>query len=135
MLKPLIWNISDQTSDDLNWPKKIIGASLLFIQELNILILVGGNFNLIENLTRNLQINANLLKGIDKNILNFQELESEKIKYINESVYNSPPKQCEVYVYDLTENKWHKKFTYGKVPVARSFHKCFYTSNQLNKFI
>ena len=129
MLKPLIWNISDVTIDDLNWPKKVIGASLLHLNNLNCLMLVGGNFNLIENLNKNLQINANLLKGIDNNIENFHELESEKIKYIDEMVYQTNQKQCEIYIYNLNERKWIKKLTTGKVPVARSFHKCLYISN------
>lgn len=124
MLKPLIWNISDQTADDINWPKKLIGASLLYIPDEKMLILIGGNFNLIENLNKNLQINANLLKGIDRNILAFQELETEKIKYINETVYETETKTCDVYAYHLKDKKWVKKFTTGKIPVARAFHRC-----------
>lgn len=131
MLKPLIWNISDQTVGDINWPKRLIGSCCIYIEEMKMIILIGGNFNLIENLNNNLKINSNLLHGISKNIENFYELEKEKIKYINEMVYESPEKYSEVYIYEFSEKKWSKNTTSGKIPTARSFHKCFYTCKLL----
>ena len=127
MLKSLIWNFTDK-DDDEHWPKKNIGGCLLHLQQLNKLILIGGNFNAIENLNRNLQLNTNILKGIDKNIENFLNLEGEKIKYINEMVYYTKKKNIELLVYDMVLCKWEKKHCHGKVPIARSFHKCYYSN-------
>lgn len=125
MNKPLIWTSSDKDDED-QWPKKVIGANTLYIKELNKLILIGGNFNSIENLSKNLQLNTNILKGIDKNIEKFQSLEREKIKYINEMVYFTKKKNIDLLIFDFNLMKWEKKHLIGKVPCARSFQKTIY---------
>ena len=126
MLKPLIWNTSDKYEEEDYWPKKIIGATLNYLEEQNILIIIGGNFNVIENLKANLKINSDILKGIDENIEDFFKLVKEKIDYINKTVYSSDIKNIEVLCYDFKDYKWEKKVLLGKIPSARSFHKSLY---------
>lgn len=126
MLKPLIWNSSDKFEQEDCWPKKILGCTLDYLQDQNKLLLVGGNFNVIENLKANLELNTDILKGIDENIQEFQELENRKIDYINMAVYSNNTKNIDVLCYDFKDYKWEKKITTGQIPTARSFHRSLY---------
>lgn len=102
-LKPLLWKVYEKKEKDDNWPKRVIGASLVYLNDTNRYLLIGGNFNAYENLINNFQMNAEIIRGVDKDINDFQKLNSEKISYLTQSVYNnSSPKNIEVYLYELS---------------------------------
>ena len=126
-LNPLKWNVFERLEKDDLWPKRTIGASLVYLEEKEIYVLIGGNFNALENTNRNFKLNRELIAGVEKNINNFYKLENAKIEYLAESVANSSQnlKSIDIYVYECAPvKKWYKVSPSGRVPKARSFHKC-----------
>lgn len=130
-LKPLIWkNIERSEKDDI-WPKKVFGASLVYITETNQYFLIGGNYDTYDNHLRNYELNRELIKSVDANVLNFHKAEQNKINYITDNVthnyYNAG--SIEIYTYELEpEPHWFKNSSKGKAPKQRSFQQCIYMS-------
>lgn len=132
-LKPLLWKSYEKQEKDDIWPKKVVGASLIFCQDTKRYFLIGGNFNAFENSRKNFHLNQEIISGVDKNIENFSKLDSEKISYLTGSVYSNgnaqTPRLIDVYILELyPEKKWYKVSTGGRVPKARSFHRSIYIS-------
>ncbi len=125
-IKPLMWRLHEKTEKEEIWPKVLTGASLVYLEKSQKYVLIGGNFNALENIKKNFQLNRELIAGIDKNIENFIEFESKKIESLTDSVMNNSHslKTIEIYVYDYPVKKWYKVASSGRVPKARSFHKC-----------
>jgi hypothetical protein len=128
-LKPLLYKVYEKIDNEEVWPKKLIGGSLVYLEKANKYILIGGNFNAFENANKNIQLNREILGG---SIETFNKLESSKRAYLTESVYNNnqSTKMIDVYVYELSpERKWYKASSSGRVPRARSFHRCITIGN------
>ncbi len=100
--RPLEWIINDKKDKDDFWPpKKLLGHSIIYIEEENKYYCIGGNFNFYENFTRNMEFNTKLIQGVEKEIENFNKYDKEKLKYIGDilNYYNNI--KCEVYSYEL----------------------------------
>ncbi len=135
-LKPLMWKVYEKVESDEIWPKKLCGTSLIYLEESNQYLLIGGNFNSYENANKNVELNRQIISGTMES---FNQLEKAKRVYLTDTVTaaSKSGKNIEVYFYQLTpERKWYKAPSYGRVPRARSFHRClemskYYTN--LNK--
>jgi len=128
-MKPLLWKIHEKSESDELWPKRLTGCVLVFLEKLNKYILIGGNFNAYENANKNILLNKEILSS---NIENFNKLENAKRAYLTDIVYNSNlgSKSIDVYIYEqIPERKWFKVASIGRVPKARSFHRCIALSN------
>jgi N-acetylneuraminic acid mutarotase len=136
-IKPLMYKAHEKSDKDDNWPKNIIGACMIYVEASKKYVLIGGNFNALENIKKNFQINREIIAGIDKNIENFYELEQKKIEYLTESVLNNSQSQkfIDIFVYETQPvRKWYKVSTLGRTPKARSFHKCIVMGNYVFLF-
>jgi N-acetylneuraminic acid mutarotase len=123
-LRPLLWKVFEKTDSDDIWPKKTIGPSLVYVEKFKKYVLIGGNFNAFENSNKNVQLNREILSGT---MDNFNKLDNAKRSYLTDSVYNNnqSSKSIEVYIYELhPERRWYKVASSGRVPRARSFHRC-----------
>ena len=108
--RPLMWKIFDRKDKEDIWPKKLIGHSVIYIEEENKYLCLGGNFNFYDNFIRNIEFNTKILQAVDKDIENFNKYDHEKLKYLNELLtsYNNL-KSIEVFSYDsgkFYENKY-----------------------------
>jgi len=100
-----MWKIHDRKTKEETWPKNLIGHSIIFIEEENKYLCLGGNFNFYENFTRNIEFNTKLLQAVDKDIENFNKYDQEKLRYLNEILtYYGNLKTIEVFSYDSGKN-------------------------------
>ena len=130
-LRPLLWKIKEKLDSDDIWPKSTLGASLVYTPESQRYFLIGGNFNSYENYLSNEQLNNEIISSVNKNMENYYKLESQKISYISNKIFdnNLSNRYIEVYIYELyPEKKWTKPIFKSKIPKARSFQKCVYHS-------
>jgi hypothetical protein len=137
-LNPLKWNVFEKSEKEELWPKRTIGASLVYLEEKEKYLLIGGNFNVLENSNKNFKLNKELIAGVEKNINDFFKLENKKLDYLAESVANNSQnlKIIDIYVYELKPvRKWYKISSLGRVPRAKSFHKCVAISKNFKIFI
>ena len=65
-LNPLKWNVLEISEKDDIWPKRTVGASLVYLEEKEKYILIGGNFNAFENSNKNFKLNRELIAGVEK---------------------------------------------------------------------
>jgi len=142
-LKPLQWKVIEKPENEEFWPKPILGGSLIYVPELQKYFLIGGNFNSYENYHTNKKMNQDILTAVNKNLNNYYKLETEKINYISNKIFdnNHSNRYIEVYTYELNkEKKWTKINFKSNMPKARSFQKCVYHSKKIkfqfnNKFL
>jgi hypothetical protein len=97
---PLMWKIMDKNEKEDLWPKRAIGHSVVYLDDINKYILIGGNFDAYGNMMKNIELNTKLIGGIDKRIESFESLSQDKIKYFNESIANNFKKSIDVFLYD-----------------------------------
>ena len=102
--KPLLWKNYDKSERDENWPKKLMASAIIYYEH-NKYYVIGGQFNIFENLMKNYDLNNNIIKGIDKKVEDFGKFSSEKVNYISESVQNNINKNIEVYLLNLNQGK------------------------------
>jgi len=136
-LKPLQWNVIEKRENEDLWPKQILGASFLFVPDLQKYFLIAGNFDCYENYHTNEKMHQNILSSVNKNLNNYYKLEAEKVNYISNKIYdnNLSNRYIEVYTYDLQpEKKWTTINFKSNVPKSRSFQKCVYHSNYFINF-
>lgn len=93
MLKPLLWKILEKSEKDDIWPKHVMGASLIYCDDIEKYVLIGGNFNAYENLIKNFSLNSGLINAIDNNVENFQKVNAEKISFLTDNIYNNQEKK------------------------------------------
>lgn len=104
--KPLMWRIKDKSDKDDIWPKKLLGHSILFVEEEKKFFCLGGNFNFYENFLRNIEFTTRLIKEVNKDIENFNKFDNEKLRYLNETIsYYNNLKYIEVFSYDISKIK------------------------------
>ena len=104
MSKPLMWKIMEKNEKDDLWPKKALGHSVVYLNNLNKYILIGGNFDAYGNMMKNIEFNTKLINGIDKNISSFEHFSQEKIKYFNEDISMNFKKPIDIFIYDSGKN-------------------------------
>jgi hypothetical protein len=101
--KPLLWKNYEKTEKDDFWPKKTTGGALVYLDDINKYYLIGGGFNIYENLIKNYELNTNIIKAVDRKIDDFAKYNTEKKEYLTDLVYNNPNKQVEVIKLSLEE--------------------------------
>lgn len=133
VIQPLIWKNYDKREKDDVWPRKVIGASLVYLEDQNRYFMIGGNFNAYENGIKNIKLNKEIISGVNRDINDFNKLNSEKISYLTGSIYTGGDKKktIDVYIFETEpDKKWYKVTTRGRVPRARSFQRCVYVGKQ-----
>jgi hypothetical protein len=118
-LKPLLWKHYEKDIDKEEiWPKRVIGASLVYLEDQKKYFLIGGNFNAFENLNKLFTLNSGLINGVDKNIENFSKLNMDKLTYLTESIYNNQTaKNIEVYNYELKPGKIEISYKFNLIKI------------------
>jgi hypothetical protein len=101
--KPLLWKNYEKGEKDDFWPKKLVGAALVYLDDLNKYYVIGGGFNIYENLMKNYELNTNIIKAVDRKIDEFGKFNNEKKGYLIDLVYNNPNKQVEVLCLNLQD--------------------------------
>jgi hypothetical protein len=101
--KPLLWKNYEKRECDDFWPKKITGGCLVYLEDINRYYIIGGGFNIYENLMKNYELNTNIIKAVDRKMEDFPKFNNEKINYLTDLVYNNPNKQIEIYKLNLED--------------------------------
>lgn len=130
-LKSLQWKTIEKQENEEVWPKSLLGASVVYIPETQKYFIIGGNFDSYENYLTNEKMNQDIISAVNKNLESYYKLESEKIKYISNKIFdnNLSNRNIEVYILELfPEKKWTKPVFKYNIPGARSFQRCVYHS-------
>lgn len=128
-LSQLIWKNYEKKDKDDIWPKKNIGAALVYLDDENKYFLLGGNHDAYENELTNYALNKEIIKTVDTNPSQFAKAEQTKLNYIKQNVTNKyySMNNLDLYIYELDpEPHWYKTTTTGPTIKPRSFHKCIY---------
>ena len=128
-LKPLEWKIIERTNDE-NWPKTVLGASFIYVEDLQKFFLIGGNFNSYENHYSNEKLNGDIVSAVNKNLDSYYLMEKQKVSSISKKIFddNTSNKYMDVYTLSLPDKTWIKHNIKSNNPNARSFQKCVYHS-------
>lgn len=130
-LKPLEWKIIENTNDE-KWPDSILGASFVYVEDLQKFFLIGGNFNSYENQKTNEKLNEDIVSAVNKNLDSYYIMEKQKVNSITNKIFdnNTSNKYMDVYTFSLPSKIWVKHNFNLKLnnPNARSFQKCVYHS-------
>lgn len=129
-LKPLEWKIIEKMEEE-NWPKSILGASFVYVEDLQKFFLIGGNFNSYENHKTNEKLDEDIVSAVNKNLDSYYKMEKQKVNSISKKIFddNTSNKYMDVYTFSLPEKIWIKHSFKSNNPNARSFQKCVYHSN------
>jgi hypothetical protein len=127
-LKPLEWKIIERINEQV-WPNSILGASFVYVEDLQKFFLIGGNFNSYENHYANEKLNEDIVSAVNKNLDSYYLMEKQKVNSISKKIFDdNTSKYIDVYTFSFPENIWIKHKIKSNNPNARSFQKCVYHS-------